>query len=170
MAKQTIGLGTAPTGVGGDTPRTAFTKVQANFDELYAADAVSYKKTNVLGATTQSGGVVTGALFNSGSNANGFYTFMADGTLICTHRQYVSLALPNVSGAWYYNLASWIFPTAFVSPPKVHVSSWCAGRVISTGRANEPTSSVGTSFFIISSENVPASTFVHEWTAIGRWF
>lgn len=37
MAKQTINLGTAPTGVGGDTPRSAFTKTQSNFDELYTA-------------------------------------------------------------------------------------------------------------------------------------
>ena len=37
MSKQTIQLGTAPTGVGGDTPRSAFTKTQSNFDELYAA-------------------------------------------------------------------------------------------------------------------------------------
>lgn len=37
MSKQTISLGTAPTGTGGDTPRTAFTKAQNNFDELYAA-------------------------------------------------------------------------------------------------------------------------------------
>ncbi|MHC8408280.1 pyocin knob domain-containing protein [Pseudomonas sp. TMB3-21] len=36
MAKQTINLGTAPTGVGGDTPRSAFTKAQSNFDELYS--------------------------------------------------------------------------------------------------------------------------------------
>lgn len=36
MSKQTINLGTAPTGVGGDTPRSAFTKAQSNFDELYA--------------------------------------------------------------------------------------------------------------------------------------
>jgi hypothetical protein len=37
MAKQTINLGTAPTGAGGDTPRSAFTKMQANVDELYVA-------------------------------------------------------------------------------------------------------------------------------------
>jgi hypothetical protein len=37
MSKQTITLGSAPTGVGGDTPRSAFTKTQSNFDELYAA-------------------------------------------------------------------------------------------------------------------------------------
>jgi hypothetical protein len=37
LAKQIINLGTAPTGAGGDTPRSAFVKMQANFDELYAA-------------------------------------------------------------------------------------------------------------------------------------
>lgn len=37
MAKQTINLGTAPTGQGGDTPRSANVKIDANFDELYAA-------------------------------------------------------------------------------------------------------------------------------------
>ncbi|MBC3375812.1 hypothetical protein HU762_17820 [Pseudomonas sp. SWRI92] len=37
MSKQTILLGTPPTGVGGDTPRSAFTKAQSNFDELYTA-------------------------------------------------------------------------------------------------------------------------------------
>jgi len=37
MSKQSINLGTAPTGVGGDTPRSAFTKLQSNVDELYTA-------------------------------------------------------------------------------------------------------------------------------------
>lgn len=37
MAKQTIGLGTAPSGTGGDTARNGFEKCNANFDELYAA-------------------------------------------------------------------------------------------------------------------------------------
>lgn len=37
MSKQTITLGSAPTGVGGDTPRSAFTKTQSNIDEIYAA-------------------------------------------------------------------------------------------------------------------------------------
>jgi len=35
MAKQTINLGVIPTGVGGDTPRSANTKINANFDEIY---------------------------------------------------------------------------------------------------------------------------------------
>lgn len=37
MSQQAILLGTAPTGAGGDTPRSAFTKSQSNFDELYTA-------------------------------------------------------------------------------------------------------------------------------------
>lgn len=37
MSKQTVTLGTAPTGVGGDTPRSANIKINGNFDELYAA-------------------------------------------------------------------------------------------------------------------------------------
>ncbi|PNA02882.1 MULTISPECIES: hypothetical protein [unclassified Pseudomonas] len=39
MAKQTINLGTAPGGTGGDTQRSAWVKAVANFDELYQADA-----------------------------------------------------------------------------------------------------------------------------------
>lgn len=37
MTKQTVNLGALPGGVGGDTPRSAWVKAQANFDELYAA-------------------------------------------------------------------------------------------------------------------------------------
>lgn len=37
MSKQTINLGVSPSGLGGDTPRSALLKTQANVDELYAA-------------------------------------------------------------------------------------------------------------------------------------
>lgn len=56
MSKQVISLGTAPTGVGGDTPRSAFLKAQANFDELYnafyAAKGANSDITSLLGLTT----------------------------------------------------------------------------------------------------------------------
>lgn len=58
MSKQVINLGTAPTGVGGDTPRSAFTKSQANFDELYdsmvlkAAKGANSDITSLTGLTT----------------------------------------------------------------------------------------------------------------------
>ncbi|UVE46845.1 hypothetical protein KS461_06050 [Pseudomonas chlororaphis] len=37
MSKQAINLGVIPTGVGGDTPRSANIKINGNFDEVYAA-------------------------------------------------------------------------------------------------------------------------------------
>jgi hypothetical protein len=61
MAKQTINLGTAPTGAGGDTPRSAFTKAQANFDELYGI-------TGGLGtAATRNVGTGAGNLLERGA-------------------------------------------------------------------------------------------------------
>lgn len=41
MTKQVVNLGVAPTGQGGDTPRSANVKIAANFDELYAAFGAS---------------------------------------------------------------------------------------------------------------------------------
>ena len=38
MAKQTIDLGSSANKGDGDPLRTAFTKINSNFDELYAAD------------------------------------------------------------------------------------------------------------------------------------
>ena len=55
MAKQTINLGTAPSGTGGDTPRSAFTKTQANIDELYLIKALAGANsdiTSLAGLTT----------------------------------------------------------------------------------------------------------------------
>lgn len=55
MAKQTINLGTAADTKSGDPLRTAFTKTNQNFDELYASVAtkltVSEFKTLVAAST-----------------------------------------------------------------------------------------------------------------------
>ena len=53
MANQPINLGTAPTGDDGDTVRQAFTKVNANADELYAAsDAAATKLATIATGAT----------------------------------------------------------------------------------------------------------------------
>ena len=44
-----------------------------------------YHDANLLGPVSQSGGTPTGAVIESGSNANGRYTRWADGTQICTN-------------------------------------------------------------------------------------
>lgn len=70
MSKQTIQLGTPPSGVGGDTPRSANIKIAANFDELYsllggdtltapkARAALSLGSAATLGAGSSAGNVM----------------------------------------------------------------------------------------------------------------
>jgi hypothetical protein len=44
-----------------------------------------YVSTNILGTVSQSGGIPSGAVLEQGSNANGTYLRLADGTQICTN-------------------------------------------------------------------------------------
>lgn len=75
MAKQTIQLGASPTGVGGDTPRSANIKINANFDELYNAPAINSLRV-LAGATYGSGqGGYTG--WNDAGDGSGFSGHMA---------------------------------------------------------------------------------------------
>lgn len=73
MAKQVIDLGTPPGGSDGDTSRTAFTKTNVNFDELYArvqgkltrsiagaAGVVSLTESEALNGIIDLTGVITG--------------------------------------------------------------------------------------------------------------
>lgn len=109
MSRQSINLGTIPTGVGGDTPRSAFTKTEANIIELYTAlgstgnplaipAALPITKggtgaTSVAAARTAFGlksgaladivGLVSaGAIMESGSNASGAYVKFQNGLAI----------------------------------------------------------------------------------------
>lgn len=43
----------------------------------------AYKRSNILGTVSQSSGVPTGAIIERGSNSNGGYVKLADGTMIC---------------------------------------------------------------------------------------
>ncbi|WP_223535561.1 hypothetical protein [Pseudomonas sp. GL-B-16] len=75
MAKQTINLGAAPTGAGGDTPRAAFIKAQANFDELYARDVQLGSAANA-NIGTAAGNVMGVGAFGIGSGSPTISTSM----------------------------------------------------------------------------------------------
>jgi len=51
MAKQTINVGTAADTKSGDPLRTAFTKINANFDELYAGPIIGISSGTPTSAT-----------------------------------------------------------------------------------------------------------------------
>jgi hypothetical protein len=70
-----------------------------------------FRRDNILGTVTESSGVPTGAIIESGSNANGEFVKYADGTMICT-----ILLSPATS-------TTWTFPIAFSSAPNVQATN-----------------------------------------------
>lgn len=186
MSKQTIGLGTAPTGVGGDTPRTAFTKTQTNIDELYAFLAATGSPATLpavltasrlavqamLGTVSQSGGVPTGALFESGSNASGAYVRMLDGTQICYKRVAIGgVSIGSPAGSVFYSggVNPGAFAATYVGIPTTQVVVQSSSGLCWSTVAGDPTTLQFGTIFIISPTSTSA-TITLNCIAIGRWF
>ena len=72
-----------------------------------------YGPGNVTGPVSQSGGVPTGAVMESGSTANGSYVRFADGTQLCRFE----LPASYLDGARIG--ATWTFPAVFAGTPVV---------------------------------------------------
>lgn len=122
-----------------------------------------YNQGNAVGTVSQSAGVPTGALIGSGSNANGSYTRLADGTQMCWHTFSIT-----PSGANTPTLATWTFPIAFSAAPIMHVSvvSTVPGTTVtgwSAGVATTTTSPV----YVTRTNTTTTVMLVY---AIGRWF
>jgi len=168
MAKQVIQLGTAPTGVGGDTPRSANIKINSNFDELYAADAVNYKKGNIVGPVSQSGGVPTGAIIESGNGVNGRYTRWADGTQHCwiTMNYYTAIDAPQM-GVYVSGWIAWSFQAPFIARPNVLITArddtFLFGSSVSGTTAGEVVR-------FASATPLAAGAKLATLFAVGRWF
>jgi len=133
-----------------------------------------YDQGNVIGTVSQSGGVATGALFESGSNANGTYSKFADGTLICTVQGF---ELDYLDSATIRN--DWTFPHSFIDTNRVTMFgiTRSAGNVASptnyrSGIPTDDTDSASFARLVLSSsgtytDNGPLTVSA---MAIGRWF
>lgn len=107
-----------------------------------------YARKTILGAVAQSGGVPTGAIIERGSNANGSYTKLADGLMICVSNL-LSPASAQLASSYsgFYGHAvtpAWTFPAAFsvsprITPSQSFVSSSLFGVVPVTVNANTTT-------------------------------
>ncbi|WP_458718333.1 hypothetical protein [Pseudomonas gregormendelii] len=175
MAKQTIALGTAPSGVGGDTPRSANVKVNANFDELYAADLVSYKKANVLGVVGQSGGVPTGALMEYISNGNGQAFKFASGLMIAV--RFVASQPFNVAPGAVNFRNDIAMPVTFVGNVHRTYSGYVTdnlGNRFGLPVVDDSASSGNNGIWacsVFNSTGTPITQILSlQLTAIGRWF
>lgn len=80
-------------------------------DDVDAIELDYYRTDNILGTVSQTAGVPTGAIFESGSNANGEYVKYANGTLVCTRT--ATTVFDGTTAASPY--IQWVPPAAFVS-------------------------------------------------------
>ena len=119
-ARGNLGLGSAATATATtsptDTTANRVLRVGAGHQQL---DATLYRRGNILGAVNESGGVPTGALMQRGSNVNGAFLRLADGTQICwrvVEHDFSTNSSQN-----------WIYPAAFSASHPV-VGSWALSQ------------------------------------------
>jgi len=152
LANPASGLLSAPVGVNAQTLTLAGSQVLA--------------RSNLLGTVSQSGGVPTGAVIQRGSNANGEFVRLADGTQICTVIG-LPLSVTSATGAIFFSgtTALWTYPAAFVVAPVVvaHVPGSTARWATASANASQ----AGLRHFSGASSATDLNTAA---LAVGRWF
>lgn len=142
-----------------------------NFNDLsFASQGVNYHQGNVVGTVSQTAGAPTGAIIESGSNANGEYTKFADGTMICTIAK-ISATTTYVASVstLYRHRATLTLPATFinalftVSGCSIDNSGvqWVSGKVTAT--------TTTTSVELLADTNTLTNVQLNV-SVIGRWF
>lgn len=123
----------------------------------WQAWTLNYMRANVLGAVTQASGVPTGALIETSSNANGFYTRLASGLQVCR----ITLAASAAAGV------TWTFPAAFSAAPVV--TGAATATVLSAVCLDAAPGTTTATFSARDKTDARRADTCHL-TAIGRWF
>jgi hypothetical protein len=125
---------------------------------LLRAGSQVFSRDNIVGTVSQTSGIPTGAVMETGSNNNGNFTRFANGLLIC-----VSPTSWGETGEF-----TWTFPAAFNGNPSVT----CIGGL---NVGENPSSigaigfqSLGTASVLIRKQFTGSRTALS--IAIGRWF
>jgi hypothetical protein len=128
-----------------------------------------YTQDTVLGAVSQSGGVPTGAVIQRGTNANGEFVRLADGTQICTRRAEASLAIDTAFLGGFRSAAqTWTFPAAFAVPPDLSVTP--VDLTAWGGLLTAAPTATGAQWAATAPASQVAATRILSLLAIGRWF
>ena len=141
----------------------------------FTADDV-FRAANIAGTVSQSSGVPTGAVIESGSNANGYYVKWADGTMMCANLSGTSYLTNTGAGPVYvYNASITLtFPATFIAYPQVmdasrfgHPTNGNAG----TARGwVQPNTGATTACSLVIFGYQTTSGMFPGYIATGRWF
>lgn len=149
--------------------QVAIADYQASSVGEAALAATAYTRSRILGTVSQSAGVPTGAIIEAGSNANGYYTKFADGTMICRFVDAGTLNADEATGAIYRSdsFGTWTFPEEFVNTDDLVLSGSVdnANRWVSFGSV-DASSCIYRHISPIQSTTTPVTRL----QAVGRWF
>jgi hypothetical protein len=126
-------------------------------------DGDVYAKGNILGTVSESSGVPTGAIIESGSNANGEFVKYADGTMICTGRVTESRSSSGVLATLFTMPAAFISTTAYTPLASAFTSRPDNVLQVTTFERTDST-------FDVYVDRSNATNTVLYVQAIGRWF
>lgn len=154
------------------TALTAFARTL--LDDANAPAALStldiadlYKRRNILGAVSQSGGIPTGAVLERGSNSNGEYARLADGTVIAWAVSSPVVTSAPTDGVNSANI-TWTYPVEVLTPVLLAAVS-ASGRVMWS--PGHPTvSSTAGSIYISSMTPFSGLTVACRRMVVGRWY
>lgn len=157
--------------LGGTTVGKAVFKAPNEAAALSALPS-AYHKDNILGFVGFSAGKNTGAIIESGSNANGSYVKFADGTQICTKldtQSSVSISISYGSDGWRSGGIPWTYPSAFADTPAALVlpRSLSAFGAIVANQSTNPTTALD--YVFVSTQSDGAATRDAVLFATGRW-
>lgn len=164
-------------GVTGNVPVFKNPHPSTSYSFVWKVEAVSqssgtavnvFGSNQIVGTVAQSGGVPTGAIIESGSNANGTYTKYADGTMVCSHIISVaSIACTTADTIFGFKSPNqtWTYPATFTTVNSYQISGLSTPATFVAG--------VGTSsaqYVWHSVNSSAAATRLAGFLAIGRWY
>lgn len=125
---------------------------------------------NAIGTVSQSGGVPTGAIVESGSNSNGRYVRNMDGTQICFANLSDNVAIDATYYGGYRSTGiTWTFPAEFIGTPVVVPGSRSLGA-FGIVVADSSNTTAESSYVYTSVASDTAASRTASLLAIGRWY
>lgn len=137
-----------------------------------------YVPGNIVGPVSQVGGVPTGAIIESGTNANGSWTKWADGTMICDNQSTANLGI-NIAAFGNPNMfrseliIGPIYPQTFAATPRITFNNVANSNFLSWPALFEssPPTTKWPNFYLVgvAASGTPIAQTLN-FTAKGRWF
>lgn len=132
----------------------------------------AFTRDNLIGVVSQIGGAPTGAVIESGGNANGMYTKFADGTMICI----IGLGIDN--GGWFSidatastpAIKTWIYPAEFTRRPALSPFIANVSNSLAYTISKLTSNVVQNDHAEIHLQASATQQYRLSITAIGRWF